>query len=224
MNGKLKNAKKRDSRIIQFITVFMTVCFLAITLSFFAGASDYGKIIYKADQTSQNGYAPTTFQAKQRPAEQSSIFRQASSLPAKYDSRENNLVTAVKDQGDYGACWAFSAMSVSETSLINEYPETFNIQNTDLSEAHLAYFTYSKTVDPLKLTSGDYTKLNASDYLNIGGNLYFATFTLAKWVGAADEKIMPYEEAKPKSKYSASLAYGNNSAVLENAYWISMKD
>ncbi|MBP0974277.1 MAG: chitobiase/beta-hexosaminidase C-terminal domain-containing protein, partial [Oscillospiraceae bacterium] len=46
------------------------------------------------------------------------------------------LVSPVKEQSPYGTCWAFSAINSVETSLIQREPDI------DLSEWHLAYYTY----------------------------------------------------------------------------------
>ena len=56
----------------------------------------------------------------------------------------------------------------------------------------------------------------------MGGNLYFASFTLARWFGIADEKIAPYEQAYTGHSLKPRDAYSHNVAHLENAYWVPM--
>lgn len=183
-----------------------------------------GHVVYTMSEISDSGYGALSFKSEYTNTQTDGILKKASAVPSSYDSRTLSAVTSVKDQGEYGACWAFSSISVAETSLIKEYPKTYNVNNTDLSETHLAYFTFANAYDKLKLTKGDYAVLNNSDFLNTGGNLYFSTFTLARWFGVADESVAPYEKAYPSMKLSNSVAYSNNKAILENALWVSMND
>lgn len=59
---------------------------------------------------------------------------QASSLPAKYDGRNYGYVSPVKNQGENGLCWDFSALAVMESNLLRNGQGTF-----DFSEMHMAY-------------------------------------------------------------------------------------
>lgn len=59
--------------------------------------------------------------------------------PAKYSAVEQGYITSVKNQGNWGTCWAFSSTAISEASLIKEFPDKFNAENTDLSENLLSY-------------------------------------------------------------------------------------
>ncbi len=60
------------------------------------------------------------------------------SLPARFDLREQGLVSAVKDQGPYNTCWAFASLNCLETGEIARDPMI------DLSEWALAFHTYSE--------------------------------------------------------------------------------
>lgn len=57
----------------------------------------------------------------------------------------------------------------------------------------------------------------------MGSNTIFSTFALAGWVGAADEKVAPFEDADGSNTYAEDLAY-QDVAHLQNAYWINFKD
>lgn len=77
--------------------------------------------------------------------------------------------------------------------------------SVDLSERHLAYFTYHRQTDPLGGTKGDsatatyagYSQAfaGASDlYLASGGNNEITLHALASWTGAANEGSASFSE------------------------------
>ena len=84
-----------------------------------------------------------------------------SDLPAAYDARDYGLVTTVKRQGQFGTCWAFSAMAALESNvLLNggtrmEYARTIDASSPD-SEVHL-------TKDMQTYTVRGTAKLNAEN-------------------------------------------------------------
>lgn len=93
-----------------------------------------------------------------------------------------------RDQNSYGTCWAFSALGLAEFDLINDSLKgngSFD-KNIDLSELHLAYFTYNSVLDPLGGTEGDsakyYNEKAQNSYLNYGGNYAMAARRLAPMV------------------------------------------
>ncbi|MDD6065316.1 MAG: lectin like domain-containing protein [Firmicutes bacterium] len=143
----------------------------------------------------------------------------ASSLPSRYNAASEGLVTAAKDQNPYGTCWAFSALSACETSMIKRglYNNTL-----DLSEFHLAYFFFNTQKDPLGGTAGDSNLLLYGNYLNLGGTDACSMFALAKWTGAAAESLAPYPSSDvPKLK--ASLGY-QDIGHLQNVRYVNGTD
>ena len=72
---------------------------------------------------------------------QSGKLEAQSALPSKYDLRSDGLVTPVKSQSPWQACWAFAGIAAAETSMLSatgfEYDKQTN--DVDLSERHLAY-------------------------------------------------------------------------------------
>lgn len=50
------------------------------------------------------------------------------SLPAKYDPRSKNTLTTIKNQFQTGTCWAFAALSCTESNLIQKGLENQNVQ------------------------------------------------------------------------------------------------
>ncbi|MCD8078067.1 MAG: lectin like domain-containing protein [Lachnospiraceae bacterium] len=160
--------------------------------------------------------------------ESDSVSANTSSLPSSYDARTDSLMTSVKNQLPYGTCWAFSAISSAETSLINNGVSvngtTATASNLDLSELQLLYFFYHSVTDCLGGTAGDSTTALTSDYLNQGGNGIFTTFALASWVGVTTESKADYDDASVSLALSDSLARDADVAHMQDAYWFSLTD
>lgn len=93
----------------------------------------------------------------------------ASTLPSKYDSRDNNLLTDIKNQGQIGACWAFATYGSLESTVLK---------------------SQNKIKDYSELSLGvDNGFIQDSEY---GGNYYMSTAYLARWSGPVSEVDDPY--------------------------------
>lgn len=146
-------------------------------------------------------------------------------LEEKYDTRDTSGITAVKNQDyknkTYGTCWAFATFGMGESNIMKKSL----LNEPDLSEMHLAYFSYHRPADPLGGTEGDYNSSGNIDYRQIGGNAYLSIASLASWMGPVDESVLPYENvAVSDLNLKEDMAYKNVKAHLQNSYWISMKD
>lgn len=119
-------------------------------------------------------------------------------LPEKYDSREDGILSEIRNQNPWGTCWAFATLGAMEASLVkNGIVESGQV---DLSEGHLANFTYNTGYDRLGYANGDTitittTTTPAVNPLNIGGNAARAAMRLMNWQGAAAEDSYPYSKA-----------------------------
>ncbi|WP_058235177.1 C1 family peptidase [Devriesea agamarum] len=89
-------------------------------------------------------------------------------LPERYDLREHNKLTPVRNQGPNGSCWAFAAMATAESFLMPGDPE-------DFSEANMRN-THGFDWGPEQ-----------------GGNRSISTAYLARWSGPIAEKDDPYQ-------------------------------
>ncbi len=56
----------------------------------------------------------------------------ATIIPPRYDLREKERVSKIRNQGSYGTCWAFAATSALESMLLPENPEFFAVDHMTL--------------------------------------------------------------------------------------------
>ena len=117
-------------------------------------------------------------------------------VPRSYSSVEKGRVTPIGNQGELGICWAYSTTAAVESSILSEGFAS----SVDLSERHLAYFTYHRQTDPLGGTKGDSTTAASAEYSQVfngssdpylasGGNDEMALYALSSWTGATDESV-----------------------------------
>ncbi len=105
------------------------------------------------------------------------------------------------DQGDFGTCWAFSALTSSETGLAQQGVDV------DLSEAHLSCFAYSSTNQKKAFNF----IFSGYDPFNNGGFDFTACDALANWYGPAAETDFPYSNVRISDNYrNTSLAHLQN--------------
>ena len=149
-------------------------------------------------------------------------------VPRAYDSREEGSVTAVKNQGSLGICWAYTAIGASESRILKKGLDTA----PDLSEYHLSYSAYNKALDPLGLTAKDIMKVRemSNDIYDWGGNDYLAVSALARWQGEVDENVASMEELNAliaqgeTAALSDDLMYEADSYHLQNAEFVYMSE
>ncbi len=119
-------------------------------------------------------------------------------IPSYYSSKDAGYCSGVRNQGSSSVCWAFSAVAAAEISLIRQGLITSTDRVSDLSEAHLAWFTHkSLTTDVSDPTFGDGTNI-ASPYSS-GGDWHRSTFSIVRGAGLALEKDYPFYPYSPAS-------------------------
>lgn len=99
-------------------------------------------------------------------------------LPAKYDLREKMRISPIRNQGRYGTCWAFGALTAMESALMPESSNLFSVDHMSMSNS----FTMNQ------FDGGEYTM----------GMAY-----LAAWQGPVYEKDDPYGDGESNDSLSA---------------------
>ncbi|MBQ9565409.1 MAG: hypothetical protein IJU98_07480 [Synergistaceae bacterium] len=127
----------------------------------------------------------------------------SANIPAKYDLRNTGRLTPVKDQGDYGTCWAHAAMAACESNYLtrsqkgNFSGSLGNARTLNLSEMHLAWFAYhnpdrTKAFPPHdENTARVVYNMGNKGILNQGGNEWRSAAILSR-LGLVAESSMPY--------------------------------
>ncbi|WP_187296207.1 C1 family peptidase [Tepidibacter mesophilus] len=123
-------------------------------------------------------------------------FAYADSLPKKYDLRQLERVTPVKDQGEINSCWAFAALSSLESNIKFKKNKEYDFSENNMINVH-------------GFDSG------AKD----GGNVAMATAYLASWKGAVLEEKDPY----PKNRYATNRGIKKSDYHIKNVIYIPQR-
>ena len=123
-------------------------------------------------------------------------------IPSKFDLRNvdgKSYVTSVKNQNPYGTCWAHAASGAMESNYLMQGGEAL-----DLSEMHLAWFTYinadkTKAFEDYTYNGSvayyyprNYTSLSLAQILDMGGNSLYPAALYGRLDGPVLESEAPY--------------------------------
>ncbi|MBQ8791277.1 MAG: fibronectin type III domain-containing protein [Ruminiclostridium sp.] len=137
----------------------------------------------------------------------------ADTLPTRVNSLEDGYVSDIKDQGNWGTCWAFATSAASEVSISKEHG-----LNIDLSENLTAYFvnfptTYGKI--------GNDTMINTfssnTQYLEDGNNPLVSGQIMMNWIGPFEENAdYPYNASGTPTIATKEFTEEEWNAILDS--------
>ncbi len=176
-----------------------------------------------------NGYIPFPVDLSylaDNPPREISRYDKASSIPAKYDLRDvegKRYVSSVRNQGDYGTCWAFATTGAMESNYLKQKGAGSGI---DLSEMHLAYFAL-KNPDKSKAFDdySNYYDPRYSELDNIlmhGGNNNMTTAIYGRLDGPILESELPYSPYSAVTPSKTTPESYNRVLRLRDVYVLSM--
>ncbi len=248
----INKSMKRKTTIMSCLvglSLCVTLCHPAAAMASEVSNDAIDRIITRTDRTDDHNIIHSSMedssgQTYTDPGADSSgrSLKKAAELPSRYDLRDDNLTTSIKDQGVTNICWAFSVIKAVESNCIKNglfLPET-----ADFSENHLAWFSYHPSTDISDPTyrDGISSAANTSDasflpnpfaYGSVSGNIPYdnggsallANFTLAKWSGAELESAAPF--TGDTTEHETAMAYNmvqngklryDSYAHLQNVY------
>lgn len=148
-------------------------------------------------------------------------------LPKSFSLLDSGRVTGAKNQGYTSTCWAFGALSSAESGLLTKGMAGSDI---DLSELHLAYYTYNAPASIPVGIENDKTALRRNNYITVGGSDWLTLCRLACRIGAVDEgvntkwRLLAESTEQENANFPAQCAYDENDYVLRNCDIISLRD
>ncbi len=122
-----------------------------------------------------------------------SINSEKMSWPDKYDLRDYNKVSVVRDQGSWGTCWAFASLSALESSLLPDEKWQFS-------------------VDHLVMENG--FRSNVTE----GGDYNMALAYLTGWKGPVMEEEDPYGDGQSVQGLKAAVHLQEAVIINERDY------
>lgn len=211
---------KKILSVLLSVSIILPSACLNASASLSGRDGDYRIISKEVVKNGENGYLSYRYvdeKGKEITPVSASVphFKNAYNLPSKYDARDDDLITSVKNQDPFGTCWAFAYCSAAETSLIKQGFATNG--NVNISEAHLSWFAAesynSKKSNPL---DGDGMNLNTEDAFDFGGNTGISDSIAAQWSGLAKDKNYRYSHKAKDMAFSYKDKYVSDYQIVSS--------
>jgi len=159
-----------------------------------------------------------------------SVASAEASFPAKFDLRDMGVVTPVKFQNPWGACWSFGGIAAAETSILttlgmtaDQYREKTG-SDFNLSENHLVWFSRLPiTAETNSEQAGEGLHvigwLDGGDQFEMynGGDSTLVTSMFANGVGPVDEDLFPYRGKEGITDWDYFSTYDTDPADVQAA-------
>ncbi len=102
-----------------------------------------------------------------------------------FNGNDYGIVTPVKNQLNYNLCWAFSAVSAAETSILYKQLEDITKDELDFDERNLAYTSFYHKVDEFNNTAADYYDHRTT--WNVEAYTFVAADAMLQWAAPVDQ-------------------------------------
>lgn len=165
------------------------------------------EIVDYEGKTDATDYSPRASLPSRYPASQGSDEDMKNYINGKYPS--------LKNQGDFGTCWAFSSVDAAEFYMINRLGFDSTV---DLSEEYLAYGIYRDREYSAAGSDSIYGNVSYTgsdkDMLSLGSDYLLACQYLSKGAGFINEADFPYIGNEDDSAFDGSGNLNKDTASL----------
>ncbi|MDR0499555.1 MAG: lectin like domain-containing protein [Holophagales bacterium] len=138
--------------------------------------------------------------------------------PASFDLRTQDRLTPIRNQNPFGTCWAFGSIASIESNI-----KVTTGTSIDLSEWHLAWFTYNP-LNTLPAFTKSSVKFGEDGTFDQGGNTYKALAIMSRGTGPVSEASAPYQSTPNYLPSALPKGTEPTVAAIKNAYLFETND